>query len=133
MKEWDEVLGDRVIDRGIYDDGKNQIEWMVAEAPFFGVNGYVRIPTYHPWHDLSYDKIHEMHEDLEVHGGLTFADYGWIGFDTAHAFDVWTGPYAPDKRYDALHSETEWDVHWTVEQVISEAKNLARQVAEAMQ
>jgi len=53
------------------------------------LNGYVRIPEYHPY----YDK--EQHDiDIECHGGITFGpselegETGiFIGFDTAHYLD----------------------------------------------
>lgn len=65
-------------------------------------NGYVIIPKGHPMHGKPYDDI-----DVEVHGGLTFAETGknakeqftlpitkadfdsWVvGFDTAHYMDT---------------------------------------------
>ncbi len=60
-------------------------------------NGYVAVPKGHPLFGLSYYDI-----DVDVHGGITFADSGmnnalfpdwvddsyWVfGFDTAHASD----------------------------------------------
>jgi len=57
-------------------------------------NGYVLIPEGHEFYGKRYDDI-----DVDVHGGLTFAefipegdDFGWrpgywIGFDTAHTGD----------------------------------------------
>lgn len=49
------------------------------------LNGYVRIPSDHPY----YQKIYEDME-IDCHGGLTFGEYSdghWIGFDCAHSFD----------------------------------------------
>lgn len=57
--------------------------------------GYVRIPAGHPWHGKHYGDI-----AAEVHGGLTYSDFGfpcespgmddswWVGFDCAHAGDL---------------------------------------------
>lgn len=78
-------------------------------------NGYVIIPKGHPFHGKSYDDINL---DIEVHGGLTFAEPakeidwecidkkdkdGWVvGFDTAHYDDN------PDRwTKEAVQSETD--------------------------
>lgn len=65
-------------------------------------NGYVVIPKWHPYYGIDYNKI-----PVEVHGGLTFSEYGknmrqhykceipeWVKdddyivwFDTAHYMD----------------------------------------------
>lgn len=90
-------------------------------------NGYVCIPKGHPCHGLGYDEIHSKYPDLEVHGGLTFADPSneldwpeipkeckkgfWIvGFDTAHYQDSMTA--------------------WPKIMVNLEAQNLAKQLSE---
>jgi hypothetical protein len=62
-------------------------------------NGYVAIPPGHELHGMSYDMIHNNYT-INVHGGLTYADYpvgsrlegipeDWwvIGFDTCHYGD----------------------------------------------
>lgn len=65
--------------------------------------GYAAIPPGHPAHGKDYDNI-----DVDVHGGLTYAnacqgaichvakpgepdDVWWVGFDTAHCYDVSPG------------------------------------------
>ena len=49
--------------------------------------GYVGVPEDHPWHGKGYDEV-----DLDVHGGLTYADarddLWWFGYDCAHAGDA---------------------------------------------
>lgn len=104
----------KVVDEGV-EDG---IAWATCEAPVYGaVNGYVQIPEGHPWSGLDYDDI-----DVRVHGGLTYADHGWIGFDTLHYGDYWPGvPYGLDSSR----------IEWTPGMVAMEARALARQVAEA--
>jgi hypothetical protein len=57
------------------------------------LNGYVALPKGHPYYGKGYDDI-----DVEVHGGLTFAQegdgknwakgYWWVGFDCAHWGDL---------------------------------------------
>ena len=74
-----------------------QITWLAGCSTGWG-NGYVVIPKGHPLHGEDYENI-----DVDVHGGLTFADAadnldwpelidedkgGWVvGFDTAHLGD----------------------------------------------
>lgn len=106
-----------VIDRGVVDG----IVWVTCKAPMWGaVNGYVRVPDDHPWHGLHYD---DEAVDVQVNGGLTFANADWIGFDTLHAGDWWPG--------QDLHFHDDWCTHWTEEMVAEEARSLARQVARA--
>ena len=45
--------------------------------------GYIEVDADHPWHALTYDEV-----DVCVHGGLTFSENGWFGFDCAHAGDI---------------------------------------------
>jgi hypothetical protein len=135
------------------------------------LNGYARVPLEgHPWPGLYSD-----YDDLPVsiHGGLTYGpesykDYteldlpprrartwtelgGWIGFDTAHAFDHWsdeaifeafasTGKNPSDRfvRSRRVLSEIEsdfpprpasnMDIMWTLERLIRETDLLAKQV-----
>ena len=57
-----------------------------------GGNGYVALPSTHPFYGLNYD---EIDEHVNVHGGLTYSEsyvhenetYWLIGFDTMHVFD----------------------------------------------
>ena len=126
------------------------------------VNGYARIPWEgHPWSGLeSYDDIQEA---IDVHGGLTFGPSreftmetlgpaytrpavtfrmvgGWIGFDTAHAWDYWsddalaevyvTREPLPDGSYLGLPLDSH-ALNWTSVKVATEAMSLARQIAAA--
>lgn len=96
------------------------ITWAVCRAPLYGAaNGYAQIPEDHPWHGLDYDEI-----DVDVHGGLTFARDGWIGFDTLHVGDYWRG--------QNHHFHNDWCVHWTDDMVVDAARELARKVAGAV-
>ena len=94
-------------------------------------NGYVIIPEGSKLHGKSYDEIHDLIPNLEVHGGLTFSalvgnllikpnihwksvidnnnDTDWIvGFDTSHYKDNST--------------------KWTKERVQRETESLKRQL-----
>ncbi|WP_075510288.1 hypothetical protein [Mycobacterium ostraviense] len=105
-----------LIDHGV----EHGIPWVTCRAPLYGAaNGYVKIPAGHHWHGLDYDAI-----NVDVHGGLTYADGDWIGFDTAHCGDIWPG--TPD--YGGPKS---WDRYWDDEQVATETRSLARKVSAA--
>jgi len=93
--------------------------------------GYVRTP---------FDGHHEDFQGaLDVHGGLTYGidPDGWIGFDTAHAFDI---PYDADGN--ALSNNpiatmqakpgfgSDHNVDWKPADVVAETRRLAKQVNE---
>jgi len=106
-------------DREAVDSGtEDGVEWRTVEAPIYGaINGYAKVPEDHPWFGLDYDDI-----DVRVHGGLTFASGGWIGFDTLHMGDYWPGvPYGRDFE----------SIEWDAPMVADEARRLARQIAQA--
>jgi hypothetical protein len=102
----------------------------VLDSPFQGYNGYVAVQKNHPIFGLSYNDF-----DINVHGGITFADFGkdeldsksgemlwpnpelyWIGFDTAHLGD-WVG-YEPDRP----------GRKWSIEDVAQETEQIAKQL-----
>ena len=70
-------------------------QWVVVNNGLGYRCGYARVPLGHPWHGKSHDDL-----NVEVHGGLTFAEADvpcdapgadtdwWLGFDCAHAFDA---------------------------------------------
>lgn len=94
------------------------LRWAVVAAPVAGVNGYVQLPTGHPWAHLGYDDM-----PVEVHGGLTYAEGRWIGFDTAHSGDVWGTEYDKHGLSDRL-GDVEWARRWTVPDVVAETHRL---------
>lgn len=59
--------------------------------------GYVKIPEDHPFFQYTWDQWSEL--DIDVHGGITFCQNGWIGFDCAHTNDV---------TPSLLKSKSEW-------------------------
>ncbi len=104
--------GMTALDHGV----ERGVAWATVEAPMYGaVNGYVHIPSDHPWSDVYYDRI-----PADVSGGLTYGNGDWIGFDTLHFGDFWPG--CPDDW-------REGSTTWTPELVVEETKRLARQVA----
>ena len=47
------------------------------------INGYCELPEGHPWND----RVLEVDDPSDVHGGITFQSENVIGFDTCHAGD----------------------------------------------
>lgn len=112
----------------------------VVVAPHLAsLNGYVRLPTGHPWRGWSYDDI-----PVEVPGGLTYGcdEDGWIGFDTAHFMDYWSTEeiqrFDGDPTYAWWLGSTEsvaidpYRIDWTIEKMVAETENLARQAASVL-
>jgi hypothetical protein len=67
---------------------RNDPHWAMSGMSFGWGNGYVGIPSWHPWYGMDYDNI-----PVRCHGGLTFGQLDedenlWvIGFDTCHFND----------------------------------------------
>ena len=97
----------------------------------FGVHcGYLGVPSGHPWHGKDYTDL-----DVEVHGGLTYAngdsdfpyetgmDVWWIGFDCGHFNDYMPGMPSGGSGDPANFKDEAY--------VRNEIENLAEQAAEA--
>lgn len=106
-----------------------------------GINGYVKLPEEHPWRELPMRTIEEI---ASVHGGVTYfsPDTDWIGFDTAHAGDLWVrgeierfgGEWGQiqDVIFSQFADESMFPVtFWSWEKVKTETEHLAYQVADA--
>lgn len=113
---------------GPWDDEPDKVQWvdpatgldcLVVRNHFGSLCGYVGVPAGHPAYGVPYDE-----PDVEVHGGLTFADtcsgesadgqpsagichvpepgrphdVYWLGFDCGHAFDFQPGMRAMEMR-----------------------------------
>lgn len=115
--EW--FASDRPDEHGV----ESGVEWTlrpgVAEDSW---NGYVRLPDGHPWMGLGEDDI-----PVDVHGGLTYKNGPWIGFDTVHAGDGWR-IVGGRGRVVCEHEGH----RWAKAEVVEEAKRLARQVADVL-
>lgn len=69
-------------------------DWVAIPEKGFG-NGYIGVPSNHPWYKEDYDYLNNF---VNIHGGLTYADnhaprnkpdnLWWIGFDTSHFNDT---------------------------------------------
>lgn len=128
LKSWQDQGFSSPLATGI-EDG---IFWATCRSPAAGVNGYVLVPAEgHAWSNGFGDV--ELDAVLDVHGGVTYAHHPWIGFDTAHAGDVWSSEYDPlgvtgiNRKYRLPYSR-----EWTPELVAQEAQRLARQIAKAL-
>jgi hypothetical protein len=107
--------------------------------------GYVRVPPGHPLYLEHYD-----HVDVDVHGGLTFAEIEpctehedgqgwWFGFDCAHHMDALMDPNAiSDSTRKRLEIERMFrfpakgelrEHYWTQAEVEAEVERLADQLA----
>lgn len=89
-------------------------------------NGYVHVPEGHVAHDADYNR-----PPVNVHGGLTYGENSWFGFDTAHGGDNWSDDelrvvgLPPAKFRSSLRVYTEW----TLARLIAEVESLANQFA----
>lgn len=115
------------------------------------VNGYVQIPDGHSWRHLDLQSYEGP--QLNVHGGITFGPHGstgWVGFDTAHAYDKWERAVLRELRAQGNVSDRLWEswlvmwehdidligpqdreLPWTIPILKAEVENLARQIKEA--
>lgn len=129
-----------------YEDG---IAWATRPGPYqASINGYAQVPAEHPWADV--DDMEAL--DVEVHGGLTYGPgdtagrSGWIGFDTFHWRDYWSGNELraagldPDPDHLALMDELYLSgspelrpprMTLTLSYVEEQARGLAAQIAAA--
>jgi hypothetical protein len=102
--------------------------------------GYVGVPPEHPLYEKS-----DSEADLDVHGGVTYADYGsanvqigfgaedqtwWIGFDTAHFRDIVPGMLAFEMK-QGWHPHATPGTYKTREWVRCETQSLADQIRSA--
>ncbi len=160
MKSWTHSER-REFPPGPWDDEPDKIQWidpgtdldcLIVRNPMGALCGYVGVPPGHPWHGLGYG---EIEDDIDVHGGLTFAascnenapeghgvchvpepgrpaDVWWLGFDCAHSGDVvpivtqYEQDYPVEMRF---YGRT--DAYRDVEYVTGQCQHLAAQVIAA--
>lgn len=78
--------------------------------------GYVIVPKKHP----AYGKTCYELDEIDVHGGLTYAVDGTLGFDCAHGNDYLA--CMPKEYNQKAHK-------WTLDEVVQETEKLAFQLA----
>lgn len=97
-------------DKAQWIDEATGLDCLMVRNPFGALCGYVGVQPGHPWHGQDYTVL----PDVDVHGGLTFADscqegaedgpgichvpepgrpanVWWLGFDCAHYMDLAPG------------------------------------------
>lgn len=130
------------IDKRQWLDEATQLPCLIVRGPSGALCGYVGVPVDHPYHGKGYSEV-----DVDVHGGLTFAnkcshgneetlichkvepgepdDVWWLGFDCAHSGDV-----CP--KYAGALSGSSWlpETYKDVAYVEAEVRKLAQQLSE---
>jgi len=154
-----ETLEYRTMDKsnwgpGPWQDEPDKKQWfdketgypcLIVRNDFGALCGYVGIPEDHPFYNKGYDEVYDATQSLEVHGGLTFADFchntgdekraichigddkpWWFGFDCAHYGDM-----CPQIKYLFRFGEDFYeDVYRDFDYVTNQVKNLAKQLKE---
>ena len=87
--------------------------------------GYVHITKSHKLYGIGYSNLYDMNIDIEVHGGLTYAEKeneDWVfGFDCAHLGDLVPGM----EEYGIIQEE---EIYRNMEYVEHETRHLANQL-----
>jgi hypothetical protein len=91
--------------------------------------GYVTVPKDHPHYGKGYDDV-----DVDVHGGLTYAEEGTFGFDCAHWNDARDVSIMSDEYTQIFHGwpslgDDEPTIK-TLEFCVTECESLAKQLKE---
>ena len=157
MRTW-KFDEDRQEIRGPWDDEPDKAQWvdaatnldcLIVRNRMGALCGYVGLPPGHPLYGAGYDAAHERAE-IDVHGGLTFADkcqegaqdrgvchvpepdrpadVWWLGFDCAHAFDLAPGMVATLGRVGAS-ARDRGETYRAFDYVRDECSRLAGQLA----
>lgn len=139
-------------DKAQWVDEATGLDCLIVRNHGGALCGYVGLPPGHPLHGLDYDEAHER-ADIDVHGGLTFADrcqkgdedgwhichvpepgrpaeVWWLGFDCAHFGDI--SPRHEQDYRDAGIDKTAWGHSETYKDfgyVQAEVTRLAAQLA----
>lgn len=150
VKLWQQQWPDREMVAYGVEDG---VPWVVAPSVLYGLCGYAIIPAEgHPWSARSWsarwpdtvpalraraDALDRLNDYLSAHGGITWYQHPFVGFDTMHAGDIWDGtPWAEEpipgvrRRVTDFAYGSPWSKQWSLEAMVAETKDLARQVAE---
>jgi hypothetical protein len=136
-------------DKMQWQDQQTGYPCLIVRGPSGALCGYVGVSTEHPL----YEKSLKDAGDIDVHGGLTFADrcapeekeHGvchitepgepdnvwWFGFDCAHAFDLAPKHEAFAKSMGMRRSpDRSPDIYRALPYVMAEVGYLAKQLAE---
>ena len=137
-------------DKAQWVDPATGLDCLIVRNHSGALCGYVGLPPGHRLHGVDYDEAHGL-ADIEVHGGLTFADrcqegaedgpgichvpepgrpaeVWWLGFDCAHAGDLIPGMqevYAAVGIARTYRSDTYRDFAYVQREVTEMARQLA--------
>jgi hypothetical protein len=138
--------------RGPWQKEPDRFEWKHKGFPCLAVRhprmgqwcGYVAVPPGHPYYEKPCDEC----ADIDVHGGLTYADHcnrhichvpapgepddvWWLGFDCAHAGDVIPSmnEFIPKGITCMTVKSPFGETYKTLRYVVNEVNNLAHQLA----
>src|SRR5574337_258496 len=76
----------------------------------------------HPWSNR--DRMPDDVDDhVNVHGGITYIDHPWLGFDTGHLGDVWDE--ARDPFNIAQYYPRGSTVVWSASRMVDECRRFA--------
>lgn len=140
-------------DKAQWVDDATGLDCLIVRNRLGALCGYVGLPPGHPLHGTDYERAYD-HAEIDVHGGLTFADrcqdgaedgpgvchvpelgrphdVWWLGFDCAHACDLVPGMLELPGLPERLQAPGYRDVYRTFDYVRSEVANLAAQLAKA--
>jgi hypothetical protein len=124
---------------------------LIVRVPSRGaLCGYVGVPPGHPWHGKSYDAVHDLDPDIEVHGGLNYAaacygrvchvpepgepdDLWWLGFAHVHGFDLAPGHTAQLQKFGISSPSSLGDVYRDMAYATTGVEHLAERAAAAKQ
>lgn len=148
-------------DKEQWQDEATGFACLIKRNPMGALCGYVGVPEGHPWHGSGYspgwdEEVGNLSPalrlltDVEVHGGLTYADscqegpedktichvpglgepepLWWFGFDCAHAWDLAPAMAARERGYAPVSLD---DVYRDRAYVKAECASLAQQASEA--
>lgn len=113
--------------------------WIVAKAPAYGYNGYVRIPDdeigNHPW-AVNNDYIFEPEGSDLCWSEVTYDCGNWFGFDTLHSFNYWPTEYIwADNKKPFIKTiammRDEHSITMSLERVENMTRGFAKQASDA--
>lgn len=136
--------------RGEWQNEPDKVQWqdettglpcLIVRGPSGALCGYVGVAESHPDFRKGYDGV-----DVDVHGGLTFADFcadsddeskhichvpgpgepdrvWWLGFDCSHS-----GDYSP--KYNSKYGPSGYETYAALPYVKHQVTKLAHQLAE---
>lgn len=152
--KWGDGPWQKEPDKAYWVDPETDLDCLIVRNPILGqLCGYVGVPKDHPFYKKGYDDC-----DVDVHGGLTFANFcqktkdeahgichkpdkgrpkkvWWLGFDCGHCYDAIPGAAAQYREMTGLCSKAfgldDTNIYRDFSYVEGQVKKLAMQVKDA--